>query len=263
MADAPPTQHIREGSQYAIENAARWIEDANLLLDVGRTPGHAVGLAILALDEAAKAVLWSISPIEKQRFITGILRTHGAEDHALRLKIGVYFCSLARIPQMASQRWGMNLVHFLEQLQRRVDDVGVNTVFQNLDQEVTQLASANELPSPPEMGLAILEDLVQYYTPDDPFKGKDLFTLRELALYVDWHSEDNAFSSPVSFTNEDARLLIGEVATGVDFIARFVHGVANAPLESLRMMQSVARMHRYRLEANDSSDHGPKPTEEP
>lgn len=189
----------------ALDNARAWLSDADLLALRGGHPGHALGLMLLALEETAKAFLWTMVPTLEDPQERGSVRARAASDHDYRLAVGWSLIAayresrrtLASLCGAAEGQPGM-----LEYLQARLRAVEAH---------------------PPQHRFRTLA-----------------FRLRTAPLYVDWH--DKEFTTPMSAAPGDAKAseaILDDVRGAWALASRFHTAVVTADRQERRRLGSI------------------------
>ena len=89
---APTEEEPKKGAELCLENASSLIADAEVLLK-RESYGHAVFLAISAIEEAGKAYVCAINRIEGERTLADELKdyTYGRSAHEAKLNLFISY----------------------------------------------------------------------------------------------------------------------------------------------------------------------------
>lgn len=249
----PPSSKILEGAVLAAENGRVFIEQAEMLLDHGGSPGCAVALAVNGLEEIAKGFIWASSAGIKQHAIAGKLREAVRESHVLRMVAGSLLCLIAALLKASRDQQGVEISKAIEALTALDDNEQVSLLNSSNPGEALAQRFATEGVNFEDIFTQQLNALRDRAT-SAGLGSKDvvsmLKSLRYGSMYVDWDDSREVFTSPQALSPESARSLIDEFKMGAQLAELFSRRMFEAEQSGhLSRIQRTAKRTWWSLEA--------------
>ena len=207
---APPLDRGPEGALVALANAQAWLRDAEHLQAAGGTPGHVIALATYAEEEAAKAFVWTLRAmlvrVFPPPFVSLIDRLdREMNDHAFRWYIARNLEGLDTTTVAVPTFFGLSMDMMLEAIATGILPGLASDAADSFDMD--QLGSAFMTHPAVRPMVDLMLQQVFGWSGEDPSTVretiKEMRRVRNQALYVDWNSQSEGFSTPLA-SSEDA-----------------------------------------------------------
>lgn len=245
---------VMMGAGQAMANASDWLAEANLLIEHGANPAHAVGLGLYALEEGVKAFAWANSLVVETAKQDELRNLVVGNKHKVRLLFGSLIIALGQVGPTLHRKYQKQAKAMAEIFAAK----GIEYWEEDIrEQGGAGIAAEAGLPHPIELGREMIDEMVKPLRDqgilveelDIKQTSQYLRRLRESAIYVDWDANQELRSIPrESIDNEEATQLLVAIRAGLDVVARVVTALRRAndegQLPSIQRLNEAASQFR-------------------
>lgn len=190
---------IEKAINECVRNATRFLSDAKLLIKKNRSYGHAFGLCVLADEEIGKAVL--LTAVSK-----GFLKFEDVKN------------------QMFKHQFKLKMQVLMEYAEKTIDSDLLEVLMRHEDIRYT------------DFRIKLVKNHLKKYGKAIRKKRKQLDRMKQLGFYVE--IDKKGFSSPESFSMNDAENFLNEVQSRLEISKEFHKGKIEIPSELVEIWKS-------------------------